>query len=149
MNKRALQILQMRLDGMSYFAIGKELGISRQRVQQLISPPTYIKNLIVGKAQGKCQLCGIFVSLSGDVHHIGNNGENYNDVDNLQLLCKSCHRIAHSEDPRNRQIIIRRVQKTGYVCLRCGHITVPRKSEPPRRCGGCKSPYWAKPGGKK
>jgi DNA-directed RNA polymerase subunit RPC12/RpoP len=34
---------------------------------------------------------------------------------------------------------------TGYRCLRCNHLTVPRNGDRPKRCGKCKSPYWDKP----
>lgn len=89
-------ILDYRLSGMTYEAIGKELGVSRQRVQQIISPPEHIRNTIVQRANGKCQRCGVIVDGSGHVHHIGNISENYNDDENLELLCISCHRIAHN-----------------------------------------------------
>ncbi|MCK9356285.1 MAG: hypothetical protein M0R22_03925 [Dehalococcoidia bacterium] len=29
-------------------------------------------------------------------------------------------------------------------CLRCGHKWVPRKTEPPKTCPRCNSPYWDK-----
>lgn len=29
-----------------------------------------------------------------------------------------------------------------FRCQRCDHDWSPRKSEKPRRCGRCKSPYW-------
>lgn len=30
----------------------------------------------------------------------------------------------------------------GWECLRCGHKWVPRITREPKRCPGCKSPYW-------
>jgi len=37
------------------------------------------------------------------------------------------------------------VNLSTFQCWRCGHIWYPRKPEPPRCCGRCKSPYWDKP----
>lgn len=92
----------MRLDGMTYEAIAKAKGITRQRVQQLISPPPQIRKYIVEKADGLCEDCGILVGNSGHIHHEGNNGENYNDIENLKLLCISCHRAYHPLPPHSK-----------------------------------------------
>jgi len=88
--------LMMKLEGKSYAQVGKELGISRQRVQQLLRPPTNVWKLVYNRANGKCESCGIIVGYSGHVHHKANNGENYQDTDQLELLCVSCHRKAHT-----------------------------------------------------
>ena len=91
--ERKAQALQFRLLGMTYAAIGKELGVSRQRVQQWLRPPKPIYDIVRAKAQGKCEMCGIFLGYGrGDVHHktLGREGD-WNDLENLQLLCPSCH----------------------------------------------------------
>jgi len=39
-----------------------------------------------------------------------------------------------------------KVMLEGYKCERCGHEWVPReKSETPKVCPKCKSPYWDRP----
>jgi hypothetical protein len=101
------EMLEMRLDGMTYQEISNEAGISRQRVQQLLSPPPKIKSLIYKKFDGRCNRCGIIVGQSGHIHHNGEMIETYNDIDNLELLCISCHRKAHGA-PFN------------FQCLNCG-----------------------------
>jgi len=93
-----------RLMGLSYEQIGESLGISRQRVQQLVSPPAAVRELIVKRAKGKCQKCGIFVGKSGHIHHIGAE-EDYNDIDNLQLLCLSCHWLEHKAQVSKSHLI--------------------------------------------
>ena len=86
----------MRLDGRSYAEIGAELGISRQRVQQILSPPTAIRDMVRRAAKDRCQGCGVIVGKSGHVHHRDStNGDTYSQLDNLQLLCRSCHWYAH------------------------------------------------------
>jgi len=100
-------MFQLRLDGHTYAFIAKKADVSRQRVQQLLSPPIAIRDYIVNKNKGLCQVCGIYVGSSGDVHHIGcDKVEQYNDIENLQLLCRSCHRKQHEE-------------KVKLVCTNC------------------------------
>jgi len=89
-------MLLLRLNGFTYNDIAHKAGVSRQRVQQILSPPKNIKDLVVNRANGKCEGCGIRVGHSGHIHHINNEDEDYNDTDNLQLLCISCHRKAHN-----------------------------------------------------
>ncbi len=85
----------LRLEGKTYQEISQASSISRQRVQQLLSPPCSIRKFIFQKYQYKCQDCGIAVGRSGHIHHDGENGEDYNDIANLMLLCPSCHRKKH------------------------------------------------------
>src|SRR3989304_3484970 len=96
MSNRA-ESLRLRLHGLTYAEIAKRLGISRQRVQQLTSPPAYIRGKVIEKAGGKCEDCG-HSGRDFHVHHVECTGmayELYNDLDNLRLLCPSCHRYAH------------------------------------------------------
>ena len=139
-------MLQMRLQGMTYTMIGKEAGISRQRVQQILSPPSEIRKIIVSKAKGRCQRCGIIVGNAGHVHHNGDEVDTYNDIPNLELLCISCHRKSHSDDPRespSTSATIIRNMIFIHNCLRCGHEWAS-KSQKPVRCPSCKTPYWNK-----
>ena len=89
-------VLEARLAGLTYAAIGRQLGLSRQRIQQIIAPPTDVRDMIIERYNGKCQGCGYPVNGGGHVHHLSCEGENYNDPDNLVLLCIPCHRAAHT-----------------------------------------------------
>lgn len=111
MNKQYM--LELRLKGNTYQGIAEKAGVSRQRVQQLLSPPTAIRNVVYEKANGKCQSCGVFVGRSGHIHHIGSKDENYNDMGNLRLLCVSCHQREHIK------LIARANYRTGK-CIVCG-----------------------------
>ncbi len=94
--------LALRLEGQTFKAIATAVGLSRQRVQQILSPPVAIRVQVVEAARGACQLCGIFVGGSGHVHHQLAKGvvvDDYNDIKNLRLLCISCHRLEHSYGP--------------------------------------------------
>jgi len=90
------KLLELRLKGMTYQAIANEAGVSRQRIQQLLSPPEAVRVYVVNKYHGCCKECGLLVGNTGHIHHEGGNEENYNDIENLELLCISCHRIKHS-----------------------------------------------------
>jgi len=72
------------------------MGVSRQRVQQLVAPPKKTRDFVVEQASGNCQYCGLHVGKSGHVHHDGPSAvDNFDDVAHLQLLCINCHRTAH------------------------------------------------------
>ena len=88
----------MRLAGLSYREIGKELGCGRQRAHQLLSPPKEIRQLIGKRAGWECESCGIHID-SGHVHHKECKWfepDNYRDVANLMYLCIGCHTKAHT-----------------------------------------------------
>lgn len=86
---------ELKLDGYTYEYIGEKAGVSRQRIQQILSPPKEIRDYITKKYDGRCSECGLIVNKSGHVHHNKGNGENYNDIENLELLCIGCHRKRH------------------------------------------------------
>mgnify|MGYP001581133046 CR=1 FL=1 len=92
------ELLQLRLDGMTYAAIAVKAGISRQRVQQLLRPPTPIYNMVKRQSESRCAQCGILVR-DGHVHHItSTNGDTYDDLSNLLYVCPTCHRSFHERE---------------------------------------------------
>lgn len=94
--ERNNQAFELRLAGYTYGQIAAQLGVTRQRIQALLSPPKVVRDEVVQRAGGICEKCGLIVGKSGHVHHQGNNGrEDYNDLPNLHLLCITCHRAIH------------------------------------------------------
>jgi len=93
-------MMRLRLDGYTYKRIADDTGVSRQRIQQLLSPPKEVRNYVIRKYNGQCADCGIIVGRSGHVHHNDSDLDTYNDIDNLVLLCISCHRQRHNEEDR-------------------------------------------------
>jgi hypothetical protein len=94
MNKS--EMMDMKLDGMTYADIAVKAGLSRQRIQQILAPPNKIRNIIIEKFNNRCNRCGIYVGKSGHVHHANmERPECYKGIENLELLCPACHRIAH------------------------------------------------------
>lgn len=87
--------MELRLKGLSYTEIGKNLSVSRQRAQQLTRPSAEVYRQVRERVDSKCELCGVTLR-SGHVHHKRVEGSlDYNDLDNLMYLCISCHRIVH------------------------------------------------------
>jgi len=140
----------MRLDGKTYKEIAAEAGVSRQRIQKMLSPPPSIRCFVVKKFGGKCNRCGIFVGQSGHVHHNGDNPETYNDIENLELLCIGCHRTAHTDSgylsttySYGTQTVDTR-RSSFSKCEQCGYRWLPRQLSLPARCPKCQSRHWAK-----
>lgn len=88
-------IIKERLNGKTYREIGEILGISRQRVEAIASPPMKTLQDLMKRAEGKCQTCGRVIGRSGHAHHNGDQEETYQDISQLQYLCISCHLKAH------------------------------------------------------
>ena len=91
------EMLMMRLDGATYAAIAQAAGISRQRVQQILRPPPGIRKQVVDRYAGRCVDCGIHVGHTGHIHHKDLSIElgQWNDQENLELLCITCHLFRH------------------------------------------------------
>lgn len=105
---------------MTYGQIGERAGVSRQRVQHLLSPPSSIRKFVIEKYEGECNRCGLIVGISGHVHHAGDEVDTYNDITNLELLCMACHRAAHKGERKptvediQRHDTIRALHEKGY-----------------------------------
>ncbi len=137
------EMRDMLLDGMTYQAIGNKCGVSRQRVEQILSPPEHIMTRVRKRAQRRCESCGVLIQRGAHLHH--NNSDKieparYNDIDNILYLCCSCHRRKHHlAKPSITVVMTKRLH-----CQRCPHSWIPRKAEV-RICPKCKSAYWDRP----
>lgn len=91
------EIQKHLLDGKTYQEIADLAGITRQRVQQIAAPPVPIARYIRKKFNYRCNECGILLGNDGGhIHHKNNKLiEDFNDIDNLMLVCPSCHRKIH------------------------------------------------------
>ena len=94
-NHRRQSIINMRLEGLTYQQIAGKLNISRQRVEQIASPPKETLRALITRSGEKCENCGIIVGKSGHAHHKGHTEDTYEDINQLDYLCPSCHRLAH------------------------------------------------------
>ena len=116
-------MLTLRLEGRSYQYIANEAGVSRQRVQQVLSPPTEVRDFVVLKYDGYCSRCGLYVGQNGHIHHNHSNSENYNSVGTLELLCIACHRHRHNIPTQLRCLCCGKPneRKRGLFCSRDCH----------------------------
>lgn len=98
-NAKRSEIYKLWASGLSYRAIGKKVGITRQRVQQIVRPKPEILRTVRARTKDLCEGCGIYLRLGdGHLHHaiLSQLASEFNDPNNLLYLCRSCHRLAHS-----------------------------------------------------
>jgi hypothetical protein len=90
---KAKRAIALRLSGMAYWEIGKEMEISHQHAQQLCRPADPIRKQLKDRVNGSCERCKI-EAPHGHCHHRISKGiteQQYNDPANLEFLCISCH----------------------------------------------------------
>lgn len=97
----------LRDKGLSYAAIGKVFGISRQRVHQVLSGYNGVKGeytpawrfkltaIVFQRDNYRCQRCNSVGCLI--LHHIDGDDRN-NKLENLLTLCKPCHGRLHGAE---------------------------------------------------
>lgn len=91
MDYRLKEMQELKLAGASFKDIADKFSISRQRVQQIMTPSPEVIQAVKERDKSTCQECGEYVGRSGHVHHKGVT----NEIDSLLYLCLSCHRKAH------------------------------------------------------
>lgn len=121
--------------GLTYQQIGIAANVSRQRVQQLIRPPTSIQKIVASKYENKCAHCQLWLSYGqGHVHHLTMSDiGHYNDIANLILLCIVCHRRIHAVN----RVEYKAPQKGPGQCIECGQPWEARYAKA-LRCPKCR-----------
>ena len=66
---RKQQVTALIVSGKTYQQIATELGITRQRVQQLNKPDPAIIKELRKRANGECENCGMPL-VYGQIHHV-------------------------------------------------------------------------------
>lgn len=96
--ERFATALALWRQGKTYAHIGKVVGVTRQRVQQLFQVPMAGMAQLANRAGNRCESCQSWIYGHGaHAHHRDRNVEVYNALDNLQYLCISCHGKMHKE----------------------------------------------------
>jgi hypothetical protein len=89
------QVERLYRQGMSYSGIARLVGLSRQRVHQMVRPDATVCAQVMERAKGKCEDCGV-VMRSGHFHHMESNPQAAVDgPSNIRYLCPGCHRKRH------------------------------------------------------
>jgi len=94
------KIIELRKQFKSYREIGEILGLTKQRVHQLLKEirgDNPYRQEILERDDFKCTICDSEKNL--EVHHInGRNIENSNNLGNLATVCKKCHQKIHTAE---------------------------------------------------
>jgi len=90
----------MLINGKTYSEIGKNLGLSKQRAQQLVCLTKGERAKFLEEHGEFCDRCGELVGQSGHIHH-KKAKISFNGWANLELLCIACHRHIHKKDNGN------------------------------------------------
>ncbi len=82
------------LRGMTFTAIAKVMGVSRQWVHEMLCPPPALRKVTYDLAGGKCQGCGVHLGRNSH-YHSTDDGLIDDFTKPLILLCLACHRPKH------------------------------------------------------
>jgi HNH endonuclease len=84
--------------GFTYQTIGEMTGFTRQYIQQVIRPHAKTIRALRARAKGRCEGCGKRERKFKHHCHHRTRIALHNRLENLALLCQSCHKI---QDARN------------------------------------------------
>jgi len=102
----AEKLARLKRQGLTYAEIGELYHMSRQRVQQIVSPPPEIANEVRRRSNSKCENCKIELQ-DGDIHHKSWDVAQPNALENLQYLCVACHMLLHYDPNLDREKSVR------------------------------------------
>ena len=92
---------QLNLEGLTLGEIGSKLGVTRQRVHQILQPPRSIFNAIMARTRGQCEHCGIRARpVHIHAHEVEREVNEYEGEGALTLLCLPCARRVHRKKGR-------------------------------------------------
>ncbi len=138
---RKKYITELREQGLSFGKIGKQLGISQQRVYQIyqkrIPIPYSVEKLVYTRDFNECQWQ---IKCKNDnenlfIHHIDSNERN-NTLDNLITLCSSCHAYFHLHiNFKGRDAMVEKMKRrTKKICPKCKKEFETKLSRPSKFC---------------
>lgn len=105
----------MKVSGMTYRAIGQALGVSRQRVQQMLRPPIRVYDQLRRRAANKCEKCGLVFKARGHGHaHHLRYGDFWN-VNDLLYICPACHRSEEFDCFRYLPVAERKAASEAFI----------------------------------
>ena len=99
---REQDMMRLRLQGYTYEGIGKEVGLSRQRAQQILGLPQELVKLLRQRQANCCALCGLYINRANSAgfvwdRQVGQFIIGYDKevipIDSLEYLCTTCARL--------------------------------------------------------
>ncbi|MAH47707.1 hypothetical protein CMI37_17940 [Candidatus Pacearchaeota archaeon] len=86
--------LGLWLKGLTFTAIAKDMGVSRQWVHEMLCPGPALRQITYDLARGKCQDCGVHLGRNGHYHSVP-TGPIDDFTKPMELLCLTCHGKVH------------------------------------------------------
>lgn len=83
----------LRLRGVSFNQISRDLGLSRSYLYTLLRPPRHVRAQVASRANNHCEYCGrrCLVGVYKHRNSITVNPSTYDSPDNLAYVCAGCH----------------------------------------------------------
>ena len=81
----------------TFTEIAEKYGVSKQRIQQLVSAPPAIRKFVHENSKKVCRECGAPVVLRDMQVHEQGAGlvDNYDNISMLICMCRDCHVTEH------------------------------------------------------
>lgn len=138
MTDRKALILKLYNERYSYTDIAKIIGVSKQRIHQIITDYTTQPNRSIDNIRYFSNKCAICKKETTIIHHIDTDSLN-NNPKNLLSVCEKCHKKIHAKIDKPVVTTKRRGKwSTKYDrCIKCSTTTIPYLAS-----GLCKSCYF-------
>ena len=99
------QMLELRIEGFSLQQIADIAGVTRQAVGLVLRPPLPVREQIYQRYNDQCSDCklrvitrtsnGCIKNQSGHIHNSKGGDLDWDTLEDLVLLCNSCHKQQH------------------------------------------------------
>lgn len=112
--ERRNAILRLYASGLTYQKIADQMGLTRQRIQQIVRPPIQVIVLLRKRANDCCERCGVqLTKYSGHVHHVRKDVTGtITDLNLLRYLCRGCHTVENYDLGYMARPRVKRVKQT-------------------------------------
>lgn len=99
------QMLELRIEGSSLQQIADIAGVTRQAVGLVLRPPLHVREYIYQRYNDMCGNCnlriitrttgGCIKNHAGHIHNSKGGDLDWDTLEDLVLLCNSCHKQKH------------------------------------------------------
>jgi hypothetical protein len=89
--ERHRQIIDLLSRGLTYAEIGEAVGLSRQRIKQLVAQPSNVVDVVRRKAKSRCKNCAVETQKGFIYSPDGSDVSDLSNMDKLIYLCLRCY----------------------------------------------------------